>query len=72
TRRRVHDVRAIGRALPCPRARALARRWAGSERRARVDRYRAAVRDFGGLRRVVLTRGDGKSRQLVAFLHRAR
>jgi TolB protein len=65
------DVRAIGRGLRCPAARALARRWARAGRRAaRVSGYRVQVRDFGGVRRVVLRRGAGAGRRLVAFLDR--
>ena len=63
------DVRALGRGLRCDAARALARRWAKAGRPARVSGYRAAVRDFGGLRRVVLRRGGGDRRRLVAFLY---
>ncbi|HWC25962.1 MAG TPA: hypothetical protein VG474_05200 [Solirubrobacteraceae bacterium] len=66
--RGVYDVRAIGRGLRCPEARALGRRWVRNGRPARVSRYRAAVDDFGGVRRVVLTRGDGENRRRVAFL----
>jgi hypothetical protein len=63
------DVRAIGQGLRCPQARALARRWARAGRPARVRGYRADVRDFAGLRRVVLSRRDGGRRRLVAFLY---
>jgi hypothetical protein len=62
------DVRAIGRGLDCNAARALARRWARAGRPQRVSGYNAAVRDFGGLRRVILTRGDDR-RRLVAFVY---
>ncbi len=64
-----HDVRAIGRGLRCPAARALARRWTRAGRPAHVRGYRAAVRDFGGVRRVILSRRDGDRRRLVAFLY---
>lgn len=66
-RGRGRDVRAIGRGLRCPQASALARRWlrAGGPRRLRG--FSADVDDFGGLRRVVLSRRDG-GRGLVAFL----
>lgn len=64
-----YDIRAIGRGLRCGRARTLARRWGRAPGRSRVSRYRAVVDDFGGLRRTVLTRGDGAGRRLVAFLH---
>ena len=63
------DVRAIGRGLRCPQARALARGWMRSGRAGRVDGYRAVATGFGGMRRVVLTRGAGGTRRLVAFLH---
>lgn len=61
------DVRALG--LRCDAARALALRWSRARRPARVSGYRATVRDFGGLRRVILRRGDGDRRRLVAFLY---
>jgi hypothetical protein len=67
----VRDVRAIGHGLGCPAARALARRWAAAGSAARVAGFRVETVDFGGLRRVVLRRGDGVTRRLVAFLHRA-
>jgi TolB protein len=62
------DIRAIGRGLNCDAARALAVGWTRAGRRSRVRGYRAAVRDFGGVRRVILTRRDGSRRRLVAFL----
>jgi TolB protein len=62
------DIRAIGRGLNCAAARALAVGWTRAGRRSRVRGYRAAVRDFGGVRRVILTRRDGSRRRLVAFL----
>jgi hypothetical protein len=65
------DVRAIGRGLGCPEARALARRWAAAGQPARVRGFNAVADDFGGLRRVVLRRGDGARRRLVAFLYQA-
>jgi TolB protein len=66
------DVRAAGRGLRCPQARALARAWvrARNGRPERVAGYRATAADFGGVRRVVLRRGDGATRRLVAFLYR--
>ena len=67
----VRDVRAIGRGLGCPAARALARRWTAAGGAARVAGFRVEKVDFGGLRRVVLRRGDGATRRLVAFVHRA-
>jgi Tol biopolymer transport system component len=63
------DVRSTGRGLRCPQARALARRWVRAGRPARIRGYRAAVDDFGGVRRVVLSRRDGARRRLVAFLY---
>jgi hypothetical protein len=63
------DVRAIGRGLRCPQARSLARRWVRARRPARVRGFRADVVDFGGLRRVVLSRRDAGKRRLVAFLY---
>lgn len=70
--RRAFDVRAIGRGLRCASARALVGRWTRGGRPARVGGYSAAVDDFGGLRRVVLTRGERATRRRVAFLHPAR
>jgi TolB protein len=67
----VLDVRAIGRGLRCPQARALARRWATGGRRARIDAFRVQRTDFGGLERVVLRRGSGAKGRLVAFLRRS-
>jgi TolB protein len=71
TGRSVSDVRAGGRGLTCSAARTLVRRWLTAKRPRRVRGYRATVTDFGGLRRVVLRRGDGGRQRLVAFLHRA-
>jgi TolB protein len=68
----VRDVRALGRGLGCLPARALARRWAAAGRPARVGGFRVQATDFGGVRRVVLRRGDGPGRRLVAFLQRPR
>ena len=67
----VRDVRAIGRGLGCSAARALARRWTAAGGARRVAGYRVDSVDFGGLRRIVLRRGDGVTRRLVAFVHRA-
>jgi TolB protein len=64
-----HDVRARGRGLRCGRARALARRWQKARGRGRVGGFAARVTDYGGTRRVVLSRRDGPRRQLVAFLY---
>jgi len=66
--REVDDVRARGRGLTCKQALALAARWRTTGRPARVRRFRARVDDYGATRRVVLTRGDGERRRLVAFL----
>ncbi len=63
------DVRATGRGLACPAARALAKRWVRAGRPARVRGFRARVVDFGGARRVVLSRNDDAKRRLVAFLY---
>ena len=63
-----HDVRARGRGLACPQARALARRWLRAGGPRRVRGLRAAVTGYGGVRRVVLSSGDGARRRLVAFL----
>jgi len=63
-----YDVRAIGRGLGCPAARALARRWTAAGRPSRVGGLRAVATGFGGVRRVVLRGGDGAQRRLVAFL----
>ena len=62
------DVRALGRGLRCPQARALARRWIRARRPARVRGFRAAVTGYGGVRRGVLRRRDDGRRRLVAFL----
>lgn len=67
--RGARDVRAIGRGLRCAQARALARRWVRAGRPERVRGYRADSDDFGGLRRVALTRRDGSRRRLVAFVY---
>ena len=68
--RGVSDVRAAGRGLTCAAARTLVRRWLAAKRPRRVSGYGATVTDFGGLRRVVLRRGDGARQRLVAILHR--
>ncbi|MDP1849590.1 MAG: hypothetical protein Q8K79_17525 [Solirubrobacteraceae bacterium] len=66
----VSDVRAAGRGLTCAAARTLVRRWLRADRPRRVrGGYSATVTDFGGLRRVLLRRGDDGRRRLVAFLH---
>jgi hypothetical protein len=64
-----HDVRARGSALPCPGARALARRWIAAGQPRRISRFAVQVRDYGGVRRVVMTRATRDRRQLVAFLY---
>lgn len=71
TGRGVSDVRAGGRGLTCHTARALVRRWLTAKRLRSVSGYGVTVTDFGGLRRVVLRRGNGGHRRLVAFLHRS-
>ncbi len=68
----VFDVRRGGRGVTCATARTLVRRWLSTERPRRVSGYAVTVTDFGGLRRVVLRRGDGERRRLVAFLHQPR
>lgn len=70
-RRDARDVRAAGGGglLSCLRARLLAGRWVRSGRPRRIDGYVASVKHFGGTRRVLLRRGDGDRRRLVAFLH---
>jgi dipeptidyl aminopeptidase/acylaminoacyl peptidase len=68
TARGVQDVRARGRGVTCGQALSLAALWATAGRPARVRRFRARVDDYGGTRRVVLTRGAGERRRLVAFL----
>lgn len=60
-----HDVRARGRGMACPAARALARRWIKAGHPRRVGGFRVAVDFFGGTQRIVLTR----AKQLVAFLY---
>jgi TolB protein len=67
--RGAHDVRTAGRGLTCPQARALARRWAQAGLPSRVGGFTAAVKDFGGLRRVELRRRAGGHSLLVAFLY---
>jgi hypothetical protein len=64
-----HDVRARGSALPCPGARARARRWIAAGQPRRISRFAVQVRDYGGVRRVVMTRATRDRRQLVAFLY---
>jgi dipeptidyl aminopeptidase/acylaminoacyl peptidase len=64
-----HDVRARGRGLACVRALALARRWQTVRGRPRVGGFATRVTDYGGTQRVVLSRRDGRRRQLVAFLY---
>ena len=65
----VRDVRAGGRGVACPYARALARRWVKAGKPSRVSGFRVVGNDFGGVLRVVLRRGDGTRRRLVAFLY---
>ena len=67
--RGVSDLRAAGRGLTCAAARTLVRRWLAAQRPRRVRGYGVTVTDFGGLRRVVLRRGDGGRRRLAAFVH---
>jgi hypothetical protein len=67
--RGAHDVRAAGRGLTCPQARALARRWVQAGLPSRVRGFTAAVKDFGGLRRVELRRRTGGRSVLAAFLY---
>jgi len=67
--RGVSDVRAGGHGLRCGAARTLVRHWLAAQRPRRVGGYSATVSDFGGLRRVVLRRGDGARRRLVALLY---
>jgi Tol biopolymer transport system component len=67
------DVRAAGKGLSCEKARDLAASWPPSGDADRVEGFDAAVDDFGGLHRVVLThRGnredDTGNDKLVAFL----
>jgi TolB protein len=63
------DVRALGRGLGCAAARALARRWKPAHGFTVLGGFRVQVVDFGGLRRVVLRRGGGANRRLVAFVY---
>jgi dipeptidyl aminopeptidase/acylaminoacyl peptidase len=67
----VHDVRARGNGVTCRQARSLAERWTAAGRPARVRRFRARADDYGGTLRVLLTRGEGDRRRLVAFLLQA-
>jgi len=52
----------------CPSARALARRWVTAGRPSRISGFRVVKDDFAGVLRVVMRRGDGAGRRLVAFL----
>jgi len=68
--RGAHDVRAKGAGLGCRESSTLARRWAAAGRPRRISGIAAQVIDFGGTRRVVLSRRtDGRRR--VAFLYQA-
>ena len=62
------DVRRAGSGLRCRDALALARRWVRAGRPRRVGGYAARTTDFGGIRRVLLRRGAGERRALVAFV----
>ncbi|MEO6712122.1 MAG: hypothetical protein ABIM89_01685, partial [Mycobacteriales bacterium] len=64
------DVRASGRGLRCLAARALARRWEAAGGPQQISGFHADVDDFGGLRRVVLRRGEARGGRVVAFLQR--
>ncbi|MBW3607159.1 MAG: hypothetical protein KY463_02180 [Actinobacteria bacterium] len=68
--RGARDVRRTGRGLSCAQARGLARRWVQARMPRRARGYVAASKDFGGVRRVLLRRGTGARRTLVAFLYR--
>jgi Tol biopolymer transport system component len=65
-----HDVRAR-RGVSCREALALAARWVRAGRPQRIRRFAVADKDFGGTRRIVLTRGPKGRRQLVAFLYQS-
>jgi dipeptidyl aminopeptidase/acylaminoacyl peptidase len=65
-----HDVRAR-RGVACRTALTLAARWVRAGRPKRIRRFAVAVEDFGGMRRVVLTRADRGRRKLVAFLYQS-
>jgi Tol biopolymer transport system component len=73
----VLDVRAAGEGLSCEKALRLAARWSpeyrSGDRPAKVGGFDAAVTDFGGTERVVLThrgnRDNTGNDKLVAFLH---
>jgi dipeptidyl aminopeptidase/acylaminoacyl peptidase len=75
-----HDVRAAGDGLSCEKALELAARWSPEDlpgnRPTKVGGFDAAVTDFGGTYRVVLThRGnhdDTGNDKLVAFLYQQR
>ena len=69
--RGAYDVRRAGRGVSCTDARGLARRWLAAGRPRRVRGYAVTVTDFGGLRRVVLRRGEGGRRTLVAFVYQS-
>jgi TolB protein len=73
-----HDVRAAGEGLSCEKALQLAASWSPAEqpgnRTARIEGFDAAVTDYGGTDRVVLTHrgnhpGDTGNGKLVAFLY---
>jgi TolB protein len=73
----MYDVRAAGEAISCEKALELAARWSPDDRPGnrpgKVEGFDAAVTDFGGIQRVVLThRGnhdDTGNDKLVAFLY---
>jgi dipeptidyl aminopeptidase/acylaminoacyl peptidase len=73
----VYDVRAAGEGVSCGKALELAARWSPENRPGnrpgRVEGFDAAVTDYGGIQRVVLThrgnRGDTGNDKLVALLY---
>jgi TolB protein len=64
-----HDVRAAGRGQSCRAALALARRWTSAGAPGHAGGYAARVTDYGGTKRVVLSRRAEGRRRLVAFVY---
>jgi WD40 repeat protein len=61
-----HDVRETG--LTCPRVLALAHRWTASGRPREISGFAVRATDFGGVKRIEMTRRKSGRSQLVAFL----
>jgi TolB protein len=67
--RGARDLRRAGRRLGCVHARALVRRWLRARQPRRVAGYAVTATDYGAITRVVLRRGEGRTRRLAAFLY---